>query len=73
VDGAKLPLHPDDVGNGLEAQAILGFSWGFSIEQGQIAFRAPERLESSAWIEHSVALGDRYSEWGFVPYLGGLA
>ena len=59
---------PDDVGNGLEAQAILGFSWGFAIEQGQIAFQAPQQLESSAWSEHSSSLGDLYKAWRFVPY-----
>ena len=64
---------PDDVGKGLEAQAILGFSWGFAIEQGQIAFQPPQQLEPSAWSEHSSVLGDLYKTWGFVPYLSGPA
>jgi len=42
---------PDDLGDGLEAHAVLGFEWGFAIEGGEIILRPPRRLRASAWDE----------------------
>jgi hypothetical protein len=35
-----------------DVRAILGFSWGFSIDGGDIALKLPVQLESSEWDSH---------------------
>lgn len=58
---------PDDIGNGLEAHALLGFEWGFAINRGEIMLRPPERLEAAAWDEILPVLRDEHKGWGFPP------
>ncbi|MEO5634554.1 hypothetical protein [Gaiella sp.] len=58
---------PDDLGNGLEARAVLGFDWGFTIEGGTIELDSPRQLEASAWDDHSTALAALYPAWRFPP------
>jgi len=56
---------PDDVGKGLEVRAMLGFSWGFRINNEDIALEPPQELPASAWDEHLSVLSDRYRGWQF--------
>jgi len=58
---------PDDVGNGLEAQAMLGFAWGFQIKDQQVTLESPRRLDGSAWNQHVGALSRDFPAWRFPP------
>jgi len=56
---------PDDVGNGLEARPMLGFSWGFRAADGEIALDPPTMLTPAAWDEHIDTLGEKHPAWHF--------
>jgi hypothetical protein len=58
---------PDDLGDGLEAHAVLGFEWGFAIEGGEITLDPPQRLSAAAWDEILPVLRDGHKGWGFPP------
>lgn len=64
---------PDDVGNGLEVRAMLGFAWGFRCEDGQITLAPPTLLDESAWTDHTSALADQFPAWQFSPGFADLA
>ena len=64
---------PDDVGNGLEARPLLGFSWGFVAAGGEIALVPPKVLDGAAWDEHLETLRARYSTWHFSAGFADLA
>ena len=54
------------------AQAVCGFSWGFTIESTEIRIAEAEPLPSSAWDAHLGLLRASYPSWSFDPgYLGG--
>ncbi len=48
-----------------EAVPVVAFSWGFLLDQGQIALRSPELLPLSAWSQHLELLEDSYPGWAF--------
>lgn len=56
---------PDDVGNGLEARAMLGFAWGFQVSDDHITLDLPVLLDGSAWNQHVAALGRDFPAWRF--------
>jgi hypothetical protein len=56
---------PDDLGNGLEAHAVLGFEWGFVIDGGEITLEPPRRLGPHAWDEVLPVLRAEHEGWGF--------
>lgn len=58
---------PDDVGNGLEAQAMLGFAWGFKVMDDQITLDPPVQLDGSAWNQHVASLSRDFPAWRFPP------
>ena len=64
---------PDDVGNGLEARPILGFSWGFVAREGQITLVPPAVLDGPAWDKHLKTLRSRHPRWHFAPGFADLA
>jgi len=64
---------PDDVGNGLEARPMLGFSWGFLARGGEITLVPPEVLDGAAWDEHLNTLRGRHPGWYFAPGLADLS
>ena len=64
---------PDDVGNGLEARAMLGFSWGFAARGGDITLVEPEVLDGSAWDGHLETLRAKHPGWHFSPGFADLA
>lgn len=54
-----------------QAAAILGFSWGFSIRDGEIAIDAAAPLAGDeAWDRHAPVLTAAHPDWTFVPGLG---
>lgn len=58
---------PDGGGDAsLEAQALLGFSWGFRIRDEVIALVPPVPLEPSAWDHDAALLAPLYPGWRFV-------
>jgi hypothetical protein len=56
---------PDDLGNGLEAYAVLGFEWGFAIHDGEITLDPPRRVDAQAWDEILPVLRAEHAGWGF--------
>jgi len=51
--------------DGLEARAILGFSWGFDIRAEVVSLDTPSILEASDWDTHLPLLRRTYPEWSF--------
>ena len=64
---------PDDVGNGLEARPMLGFSWGFVARGGEITLVPPAPLDGADWDQHLDTLRDEHPGWHFAPGLADLA
>jgi hypothetical protein len=58
---------PDDIGNGLEARPMVGFSWGFTARGGEITLVPPERLGDADWDQHLPTLRERHPSWHFEP------
>jgi hypothetical protein len=50
---------------GLEARAILGFGWGFSIRDRAVSLDTPLSLTASDWDAHRPLLGREHPGWGF--------
>jgi hypothetical protein len=49
------------------AQAITGFSWGFSADSNEIFIATPRPLGASAWDAHLELLRSSYPNWTFDP------
>lgn len=49
------------------ADAILGFSWGFSIRDSRIDIDGPAVLGPDDWDRHLPYLGRSHPRWSFVP------
>ena len=64
---------PDDVGNGLEARPMLGFSWGFVVRGGEISLVPPAALSDADWDAHLDTLTERHPSWHFAPGLADLS
>jgi hypothetical protein len=50
-----------------QTSAILGFSWGFTIDDGTITLRGPEALGSQDWDAHRSTLEREHPGWSFSP------
>lgn len=51
-----------------EVQPLLGFSWGFEIdEQGVVSVKPTRPLSGMDWEEHVPYLSDRFPTWRFAP------
>ena len=50
-----------------EIRAALGFSWGYSICDGEIEITGLARLDPSAWDAHLPYLRGTYPSWTFAP------
>jgi len=44
---------------------LVGFSWGFSIREGQVELMPAAPLPSSAWLEHGSYLHASFPNWQF--------
>lgn len=61
-----LAFVPRDQGDVKEATPLLGFSWGFRIDDsGRIALTGVEPLSASDWNAHSALLTATYPTWRF--------
>lgn len=56
---------PDDIGNGLEARPMLGFSWGFTARDGEITLEPPALLGDADWDQHLPTLRAKHPLWHF--------
>jgi hypothetical protein len=48
-----------------QALPLLGFTWGFSVEDGEITPRGPDVLDPGAWEEHRPVLAAQHPAWSF--------
>ncbi|RYC10452.1 hypothetical protein [Nocardioides zhouii] len=64
---------PDDVGSGLEARPMLGFSWGFVARGGEITLVPPVQLGDADWDQHLDTLRGKHPGWHFSPGLADLS
>jgi hypothetical protein len=55
------------IGEELEAVAIVGFAWGFTIGAGEVSIVGPTELDASAWDECRPALEASHPRWRFAP------
>jgi hypothetical protein len=61
-----LGVTPLDVGARKVVIPLLGFSWGFGIDQrGQIAIASVEKLDAQHWNDHGQYLAAMYPTWEF--------
>jgi hypothetical protein len=56
------PLEPDR-----EVDAVLGFSWGFSVREGAIEIEGPRVLAPADWDRHGEYLRAAHPGWEFAP------
>ena len=47
--------------------ALLGFSWGFTIQDGHVSLASPAPLDASGWEGHLALLGREHPDWAFEP------
>ncbi|HSS31958.1 MAG TPA: hypothetical protein VLL27_01605 [Solirubrobacterales bacterium] len=64
-------LGPEPLGSRFEADAILGFSWGFHVRGGEFEIDGPAPLGPEAWDVHLAYLHESHPRWTFLPNLGG--
>lgn len=50
-----------------EAFAILGFTWGFEIRDGEVSILGPTQLDGSAWDACLPPLEAAHPRWHFIP------
>jgi hypothetical protein len=63
---AFLAYVPRDQGEAREVRPLVGFSWGFRIDEGgQISLKDVERLDERAWNSHVPLLAATYPSWRF--------
>lgn len=48
-------------------QAVMGFSWGFTIKSGEITISGPWELGPDTWSSHLALLRRDYPQWAFDP------
>jgi hypothetical protein len=53
------------------AEAILGFTWGFTAREGAISARGPAALGPQDWDGHRSLLAREHPGWSFTPGLHG--
>jgi hypothetical protein len=64
-------LGDDPLDGQAEVDALLGFSWGFKIREGEIAVEQPARLCAEDWDGHRAYLSKAFPRWSFRPGFGG--
>jgi hypothetical protein len=64
-------LGPEPLGGRFEADAVLGFSWGFHVRDGEFEIDGPTLLGPEAWDAHLAYLHESHPRWTFLPNLGG--
>jgi hypothetical protein len=60
-------LGPEPLAGRFEADALLGFSWGFHIRDREIEIDAPALLGPTAWDRHLAYLRKSHPRWTFLP------
>jgi len=50
-----------------DVQAVVGFSWGFVLDRGDVTLTEPRRLDATTWNEHTVYLASKFPAWNFLP------
>ena len=55
------------IGAEREARALLGFSWGFAVENEVVSIGEPAALPAHAWDEHLPLLRREHPTWTFAP------
>lgn len=48
-------------------ESLAGFSWGFDVVDGEVAFVAPAVLTVDDWLTHFPVLTQAYPRWTFLP------
>lgn len=60
------PLKQADQNGKKMIAPILGFRWGYSLNDGQVtSIKKPETVPESRWIELSKEIRDEYGDWTF--------
>ncbi len=70
-DGVAVTCRADTflaaMGDAFEAFALLGFSWGYEVdEDGEISILGPEPLSEADWATHLPALRRNHPRWTFL-------
>lgn len=60
-------LGPEPLDGHYEADAVLGFSWGFHVRDGQLEIEGPALLSPEAWDGHHDYLRESHPGWSFIP------
>jgi hypothetical protein len=60
-------LGPDPLGEHREADALLGFSWGFHVRGGEIEIDRLAQLGPADWDRHHDYLSTAHPGWAFLP------
>jgi len=60
-------LGPEPLGGHFEADAVLGFSWGFRVRDGEFEIDGPALLGPEDWDRHHDYLTAAHPGWTFLP------
>ena len=60
-------LGPEPLGLRFEADAALGFSWGFRVREGEFEIQGPAPLGPEDWDRHHDYLTAAHPGWTFLP------
>lgn len=60
-------LGPEPLGGRFEADAVLGFSWGFHVRGGEFEIDGPALLGPEDWDRHLDYLRESHPRWTFIP------
>ncbi|HET7444693.1 MAG TPA: hypothetical protein VFJ57_08545 [Solirubrobacterales bacterium] len=60
-------LGPEPLAGRFEADAVLGFSWGFRVREGEFEIQSPALLGPEDWDRHHDYLTDSHPGWTFLP------
>jgi hypothetical protein len=54
-------------GDGMEAQALAGFGWGFDVHDQQISLVPPFAVGPTEWEQNMTSLAAAFPDWRFQP------
>ncbi|HUB99187.1 MAG TPA: hypothetical protein VMS11_05130 [Solirubrobacterales bacterium] len=60
-------LGPEPLAGRFEADAVLGFSWGFRVREGEFEIEGPALLAPEDWDRHRDYLTAAHPGWTFIP------
>jgi hypothetical protein len=60
-------LGPEPLEARYEADAVLGFSWGFHVRDGEFEIEGPAPLGPADWDRHHDYLRESHPRWTFLP------